>query len=183
MDAHARWEAHLFEPHSREELARWAPTLRFFRYCRAVGGHSGSDADELRVALRVETRAELDRVLSALGTRATPLAPDEPEPEIGRSYTGYEWQAFRQRMRGFPDLEQPGHIDLAGTRAFAWVGAERLTLTVGDPDRPYEVTDRAVAAARWVEPLLGPVADAVIDPPLDDPHCICPQRYPELWAS
>lgn len=176
------WERWLFEPHSRSELARWAPTLRVFRYCRAIGGHSRVDADELRAAFRVPTRAELERVLGALGATVTELPPDAPQPVPGRSYTGAEWAAFRRPTRGFAGLEQPGRLDVAGTPAFAWVGGDRLELIVSDLDHPWEVTDAAVAGARWIEPRLAGILDLVIDPPRGDEHCVCPLLHPEIWA-
>lgn len=45
----------------------------------------------------------------------------------------------------------------------------------------YDVTARTIAIARELEALL--VADQVIDPPLDDEHCLCPRYYPELFTS
>jgi hypothetical protein len=79
----SRWEAWLYERHSRAELREWATRLRWFRYCRAIGGHANRT------------------VASAIAIEAMPAMP---------------------------------------------------TLQV-------------------------------IDPPLDDEHCVCPKYYPELWAG
>jgi hypothetical protein len=32
-----------------------------------------------------------------------------------------------------------------------------------------------------IEPHLAPFAADVLDPPLDDPHCVCPKYHPHLW--
>ncbi len=143
-----RWERYLFERHSREELAVWAPTLRHFRYWRAIGGPSGDDGDPLFVALRIADPPDApERIAAALGVRTA------------------------------------GHTTLAGEPVFAWLGTDRLTLSLHDPDAPWDVTPRAIAGARRIEPLLDPVADLLIDPPRDDEHCITPQRYPELFGT
>jgi hypothetical protein len=56
-------------------------------------------------------------------------------------------------------------------------------LSLSDPDRPFEVTDRTVTAAVAIEVMLTTMRTAVIDPPLDDPHCDCPKYYPDLWVT
>jgi hypothetical protein len=123
----SRWEQWLYERHSKAELAVWAPTLRYFRYCRAIGGHA-NDGDQLMVVLRTEP-AELER--------------------------------FRA--------------------AGAWVRPVRngVEISLTDPKNVYDVTDetilRAKALEEWIEP------DLVVDPPVDRPHCVSPQRYPELF--
>lgn len=61
--AASRWEQWLYERHSRAELAEWAPTLRYFRYCRAIGGHA-NDGDQLVVLLRAAP-VELERFQAA----------------------------------------------------------------------------------------------------------------------
>lgn len=143
-------DAWLWERHPREEVARWAPTLAFFRYCRAYGGHTGVDADELVVAFR---REGLERVLAALGL-AVP-----------------------------GDGEQPGHVVVDGVRAHVWAGGRTVELVVLDPDALYDVTERSIAGARRLEPLLPPLADLVVDPPRPGEHCISPATWPELWPS
>jgi hypothetical protein len=51
------WEEYLYRQHSREEIRRWALSLKFFRFCRAYGGHN-NDGDRLSVSLvaTAETR-------------------------------------------------------------------------------------------------------------------------------
>ncbi|MGY0235849.1 hypothetical protein [Longispora urticae] len=167
-----RWERYLYERHSRAALATWAPTLRYFRYCRAAGGHA-NDSDQLLVAL-------LDR----LGIPVVTLPPDEPRPVPGQAYTAAGYAAFRQPVAEHPDVAQPGWLTLGGVRAHAWVGRGRLDLALFDETDPYyDVTDRTIAGARRIEPLLEPVADLVIDPPRDTRNCVCPKYHPNLWPD
>lgn len=175
-----RWERYLYEVHSREALAEWAPSLRFFRYCRAFGGHAG-DGDALRVALKFESRSDLERLFSHLGIPLVILPPDEPRPVPGKPYSGEEYSKFRSAVQRFPEIMQPGHVTVAGAAAFVWVDDDRMTIdTKGE--NVWDVDETAIASARRLEPLLEPLAAQVLDPPLDDRHCICPKYYPELWA-
>ncbi len=61
-----KWLAYLYRQHNRAELTEWTQAMRFFRYCRAVGGHA-NDGDQLLAALRCENAADLARLLAALG--------------------------------------------------------------------------------------------------------------------
>jgi sorbitol-specific phosphotransferase system component IIA len=79
-------------------------------------------------------------------------------------------------------LTELGHVRIAGESAFASARPGRLELRLSDPDEPYEVSARAVASAVAIEAALGALTSSVIDPPLDDPHCVCPKYYPHLWA-
>lgn len=144
-DEARRWNAYLYRRHSPRELRDWATRLRWFRLCRAFGGHN-NDGDDLRLALRARTEPERAGVLTALG------------------------------------ITELGHVRIAGETAFVTGGPGRVELRLSDPDEPYEVTARAVAAALRIEESLGALASSVIDPPLDDPHCVCPKYYPHLWA-
>jgi hypothetical protein len=59
------FEQYLFRTHSRAELRAWAARLRYFRFCRAVGGHA-NDADYLGVALRHAGTPDAQRVFADL---------------------------------------------------------------------------------------------------------------------
>ncbi len=175
----ARWEAWLYELHSAEELQGWAGRLGWFRYCRAVGGHA-NDGDELRVALRVRDREDLLAVMGRLGITPTFVPPDVAQPVEGVAYAPAEFEAFPSLVPGFPGVAQPGHVRINGEKAFAWIRSDRLELSIADPERVFDVTERAVEAALAIEPLLH--GQAIIDPPVDDPHCVCPKYYSSLWG-
>jgi hypothetical protein len=76
-----------------------------------------------------------------------------------------------------------GHVRIAGENAYVWSRTGRLELRLSDPDEPYEVTARTVESAVRIEAALGPLTASVIDPPLDDPHCVCPKYHPHLWSE
>ena len=175
-----RWERYLYENHSKASLAEWAPTLRFFRYCRAFGGHAG-DGDSLRVVLKFESRSDLERLFSHLGIPLVLLPPDEPKPVPGKPYPADEMSRFRSAVRRFPDIMQPGHVSLRGVPTFTWVNDDRVTIDCKGGN-VWDVDETAIASARRLEPLLEPLDAHVLDPPQDTPHCICPRYYPELWG-
>lgn len=176
------WERYLFERHSRAELSLWARSLRYFRFCRAIGGHA-NDGDQLVVAIRAESERDITETLGLLGIPLRMLPPDNPRPQPGVQYTGTEFAAFLPEIAAFPHIQQPSHVRLAGAKAHAWVQGGRLEITIADEISPYDVSAQAVESARHVEPLLEPLASRIIDPPLNSRHCICPRFYPEFWAD
>ncbi len=77
VDLH--WERWLYETHCRAELGEWADRLRYFRFCRAVGGHA-NDGDALRVALRADTESAVLTLLAAIDVEPVSVDPDAPGP-------------------------------------------------------------------------------------------------------
>ncbi len=65
----AKWLSYLYRQHSQAELEEWTRALRYFRYCRAVGGHA-NDGDELLCALGCPDQAAQTRLLGALGLKS-----------------------------------------------------------------------------------------------------------------
>lgn len=177
----ARWQAYLYERHSPAELRDWATRLTLFRFCRAFGGHA-NDGDQLRAVFAVPTEPDLRAALSAIGIEPTVIPADAPLPVAGRSYTGTEYAALTMPIDEYPYLAQPSRVRLADADVHAWVSRGRLALQISDTDSPYDVTEPAVRAAESVEPVLAPIRDLVIDPPLESVHCICPKYYPDLWV-
>ncbi|MEV0390262.1 hypothetical protein [Nonomuraea sp. NPDC050643] len=175
-----RWTDYLYERHPPDRLRAWARELAYFRFCRAYGGHA-NDGDHLLVSLRAGTRADLLRVLSALAVPVERLPAAHPRPVPGVAYSAAEFARFPAPMSRFPDIGQPGHVEIAGQRAHVWSHGERLSISVADVVDPYNVTGAAVAAAKSIEAMLGPIAGQVVDPPQDDRNCICPRHYPDFW--
>jgi hypothetical protein len=166
-----KYAAYFFRRHSFEELQAWTERMRFFRFCRAIGGHA-NDGDMLLAALRVESEADLVAVAAALGIALRELPADTPAPVPGRIYRGDELARFPSRIDGHPRFEQPGTITLAGVRCFAWVFPGRLELQLsGAAGDGYEVTEEDVRNAVTIEAAMAPVADRVIDPPLKGERC------------
>lgn len=77
-----------------------------------------------------------------------------------------------------------GWQDLAGGRVRVEPRPDRLVLAVfGGEQRRTALTERDLELAFAVEALLEPLADRVIDPPLDDGSCVSPARYPSVFAA
>ena len=154
-----RWRDYVFRSPGRAELVAWARRLRYFRFCKAIGGFA-QDGDQFRVALRYTTLADLRKLLAQLG-----LPPLTTRDAAGRPLAR--------------------RVELAGASAFLTIDlapASRLNLSLADPEQLYDVTARAVAAAVAVEALLAAHAARLIDPPLASVYCVCPAYYPDLWA-
>lgn len=175
-----RWNLYLFERHDRQQIAQWARRLRYFRFCRAVGGHA-NDGDELLVAIALQTEAGLLDVYAALGIVRDVVAPDSPQPVPGVAYTAEAYQRFVSIVPGTHGIRQPGFVELAGQPVYAHAQANRLEISLSDTDFPYDVTEAAVRSAERVETLLAPLAGRLIDPPRASRHCVCPAYYPEMW--
>jgi hypothetical protein len=173
----SRWLAYLYQTHPPEQMRRWVPSLRYFRFCRAFGGHAG-DGDSLRAAVRATTEAQVRTVLDGLGIGVKPVPDDAPGPVPGVGYRGDAYAGFPRRMGHLAHLAQPGHVDIGAEAAFVWVRPARVEISLHDR---CEVTREVVDSAVRIEPLLAPFAADVIDPPLDDPHCVCPKYHPHLW--
>lgn len=174
------WEAYLYEKHSRATIYTWARELRYFRFCRATGGH-GREDDRLHVAIGFHDRNSLVYAFHRLCIPLVILPPDEPQPVAGRAYQGDELLRFRIGAEPFPDIKQPGLVRVQGVLIYAMVYPGRLEIEISDEEY-YEVTERAVASAKMLEVSLAAMADSVIDPPMDNNHCICPKYYPGIWS-
>lgn len=153
-----RWLGYLFSCPSRAELRAWVRRLRYFRFCKALGGHA-NDGDHLLVALRYTDAADLRQLFGQLGL---PVVAGEELPA------------------------SPYRTTLAGQITFVVVRSQpeqRLEISVADLANLYEVTSLAVATAETLEKLLAAQEARIIDPPVLDYHCVCPLYYPELWAD
>lgn len=177
-----RLEFWMFRTHSRAELRAWGNALRFFRFCRAIGGHA-NDGDSLETALGFRDLEELHALCKELGFSLTPLPPDEPQLVVGRSYSGAELAKFRTAIHDYPSWEAPGRKEIGGVTVSLSVNGGKLYLTLYGEDDPYEVTEADVERARRVEAVLEPLAHAIVDPPIESERCLSPSRYPAFFAG
>ncbi|QEN88684.1 hypothetical protein FZC33_21330 [Labrys sp. KNU-23] len=175
-----RWNLYLFERHDRQQIAQWARRLRYFRFCRAVGGHA-NDGDELLVAIALQAEAGLVDACATLGIVLDAVAPGSPQPVAGVAYTAEEFGKFASLVPGSLGIRQPGFVELAGQAVYVHAQANRLEISLSDTDSPYEVSEAAVRSAERVEALLAPLAGRLIDPPRASRHCVCPAYYPDMW--
>lgn len=176
-----RWEAYLYETHTRELFSEIARRFRYFRFCRGKDGH-GPDAsgDSLLVSLRVDSEADLQRIFQSLEIPLIAIQPGEEVAQPGKSYTGEEYAKLVKPLYRFPQFREIGWTSIRGAKVFVYL-AKTLTISVTDPEDVWSVTEPAFRVAESLEPLIALVADAVIDPPKDDKYCVCPKYYPELW--
>lgn len=176
-------EAWTFRGHSQDELQRWATALRFFRFCRAVGGHA-NDGDVFEVLVRFQSERELLEICNQLDLHLNTLPGDAPRPVPNRRYSADEFSKFRSRIEKLPHLEQPGRCQVKGIPAFVWVVERGLRIYLaGAAGDPYEVSERDFENALSADGLLEPLRDRVVDPPQDNPRCVCPKYYPAFWAG
>lgn len=174
---------YLTRDHGLDTIRRWATALHAFRFCRNPGGHTDG-GDHFLVALATHGEPDYREVLAAFGLDAAEVPPDAPTPEPGRAYSGTEWQRFPSRVPGHPHLQQPGHAEVYGERCFVWATADRISLSVhGAPPAAREVTEADFLRAQRIERRLGPLTARIVDPPMQSAMCVCPQHYPELWAT
>src|SRR5215207_1177828 len=162
--------------HSLKEIAAWALSLKYFRFCEAYDvGPPRDDPERLLVAIRIESEQDLVVVFGHLGIPVERVPADAPRRSWGIVNDPTP-------VTQFPDIYQPGAVRIAGVRVVGWVGADRLELQITDEQDPHVVTAAAVQSARSVEPLLAPLADRIIDPPQDNSYCFSPKSRPQYWA-
>ena len=171
----------MFRSHSRAELREWGNTLRFFRFCRAIGGHA-NDGDTLEAALGFRDLDEMHALCRGMGFALTPLPPDEPQPVRGASYGFADFSKFRSPIPGYPLWEQPGRRVIGGVDLHLSVHDGQLNLTLMGAE-PYEITDSDVDNAKRVEGVLAPLAHAIVDPPTKSDLCLSPRLYPAFFAG
>jgi hypothetical protein len=143
------WARYLLRDHSVDELKEWAQRLKWFRFCRAFGGHA-HDGDQLVLAIRSSDEAELNGLWKAVGGAQ----------------------------------QSPTSADIRGVRLSVTRLKDRTLLSLsGAEGDPFQVTDKDVANAEVVEQALMLTRASVLDPPLDDRHCVAPKFYPEFWQT
>lgn len=76
-----------------------------------------------------------------------------------------------------------GWHDLGGGRVHLDLRPDRVLVAVwGGEQRRTRLAERDVEVASAIEDLLDPVADRVVDPPVDDRSCLSPAVYPSVFA-
>jgi hypothetical protein len=177
------FEAWLYETHPESELRRWATSLRFFRFCRAYGGHA-NDGDSFKAALHFNSAAELIALLGRLSVDLNPLPRDEPRPIPNHPYSWEEFSRFRDPIPDFPQWEQPGLRTIDSVPAFLSAESGALVIQLaGESGNEYAVAEDDFRNAQKLEPMLLPLAEHIIDPPQDNRLCVCPKYHPRLWEA
>lgn len=167
------WFRYFYETHPRLELKEWARRLHIFRFCRANADQTG-DRDRLMAALRITSLEELEQTCAKLGITLEQLPETD---EASAAADGF-------RIPSYIHLRQPGHLKLFGLPAHVWVRRERLVITISDADKPFDVTPRTIKAVEKIEAKLKELGlvGQIVDPPLNDKHCLAPKFYPEYFS-
>jgi hypothetical protein len=185
MDTQARQDVWLFDTHSKAQLKSWAHRLSHFRFCRAHGGQA-NDGDVLQVALRIDSEQDLLELFSKLGIPVRRVSENVAQPIPYIAYPLNEFAKFPTLIPQYKTLEQPGRVTLSVHEVYAWVdpgNPERLNLKLPPEDTIEGVTTSIVESAAYIEALLQPFADKILDPPIDSWRCICPKWHPEFWLN
>ncbi len=172
------WCELLFRDHPKRELRAWARSMRFFRFIRGSGGGMDDYGDRLSVALRADTQEDVERIFATLGVSVRPLPLDAATN--GKGYIAFTGNGTDGEASESP---APGMVTIAGVRVAVYRTPGRVELSITDLEKPTEVTQAAVDAAREVEVLLSGLAGRIIDPPQEDKHCVSPVFYPSFWQD
>ncbi len=145
---------YMFQDHSPEECLRWAQSLRYFYFMRAVGGHA-NDADQLEVVFQFSDFSDLTKKLNLLGITLQKIPADKEVPVPGKSYPGDVYATLASPIPQFPEYEQPGHVTINETPVFCYILKNRLELTLfGGNGDSYSVSDIDVTNAKKIETLI-----------------------------
>jgi hypothetical protein len=84
---------------------------------------------------------------------------------------------------GVAKLTSGMHI-LAGIPVCIMLTSDKVLVSiVGSAGDPYEVTSKDVDNAELLESRLSIRAGRILEPPIDDEHCISPKYYPHFWRD
>lgn len=176
----------LFERHAQRTIRAWLRQLRYFYFKRAWGGHA-NDGDEFQVAFSFTDRQDLINKVGQLGLTLNTIPEDLPKPAIGQPYPTDEYNKFKNEIKQFIDLEQPGHSIIFEHKAFIWVHDHSIHISISGTrdDNRYEVTEDDFNVCIQLEKQFDNLGWAkTIDKSLEESVCCLSQaKYPELYGE
>lgn len=176
----------LFQRHSERIISAWLRQLRYFYFKRAWGGHA-NDGDEFQVAFSFTDRQDLINKIGQLGLTLNTIPDDFPRPVPGQSYPADEFHHFKNEIKYFPDLEQPGHSVIFGHKVFIWVHDNSIHITISGTrdDNRYEVTEDDLKVGIELEKHFDNLGwHNIIDKSLEKSVCCISQaKYPALYGE
>lgn len=176
----------LFERHSKHTIREWLGHLRYFYLKRAWGGHA-NDGDEFQVAFSFTDRQDLINKIGQLGLTLSLIPDDFPRPIIGQSYPADEFNKFKNEIRQFTDLEQPGHTIIFGYKVFIWVHDNTIRISISGTrdDNRYEVSEEDFKVCIDLEKQFDNLDwQKYLDKSLEESVCCISQtKYPELYGE
>ncbi|WP_345953961.1 hypothetical protein [Mucilaginibacter sp. PAMB04168] len=180
-----RPDSYMFRQHSKETVAGWARQLQYFYFVRARGGHANDD-DSFQASIFYTDRVNLEDKLLKLGIVPGVIGPDDPQPVPGQAYTGTEFAKFKIPVYPFPDMEQPGFVNVAGQKVYLTINSTALNFSVsGTADNNfYEVSEADFEACLKIEEIFEqlmwlPFKDTTIE---QSSSCVSPITYPEFFT-
>lgn len=160
--------------------------MRYFSFKRAWGGHA-NDGDEFRVAFTFTDRRDLITKVGQLGLTLNTIPDDFPRPVVGKSYPSEEYKKFKNEIKQFKDLEQPGLTMIFGHTVLVWITNNSIQITIsGTRDgNHYEVTEDDLKVCMELEKIFDNLDwKKDIDKSLDESVCcISRTNYPELFED
>ena len=176
----------LFERHSKQTIREWLRQLRYFYFKRAWGGHA-NDGDEFQAAFLFTDRQDLLYKIGQLGLTLNIIPNDLTRPVTGQPYSADEFNKFKNEIKLFTDLEQPGHSIIFGHKAFIWVYDNSIQITISGTrdDNRYEVTEDDLKVCIELEKQFDNLGwQKIIDKLLEKSVCCISQtKYPELYGE
>jgi hypothetical protein len=182
MEKRPDW--YMFQAHSKETIAGWAKQLHYFYFVRAWGGHA-NDGDAFEAHIDYIDRVDLQEKLYKLGVSPGVITIDDPQPVVGQSYPGTEYAKFKVAVTRFPNMEQPGHVIIAGQKVFLSIKNNVISFFIAGTadDNMYEVSQADFEACLKLEVLFNSLnwlqfKDASME---QCNSCISPASYPEFY--
>lgn len=176
----------LFDRHSKQTIRKWLRQLRYFYFKRAWGGHA-NDGDEFQVAFSYTDRQDLINKIDQLGLTLYTIPNDDPRPEITQTFNIDELNTFKNNIKNFSDLEQPGYSIIFGHKVFIWIGGNSIHITISGTrdDNHYEVTEDDFKVCMELEKEFDNLNwEKIIDKSLEESVCCISQaKYPELFGE
>ena len=174
-----RMNPYFFRQHSEAKLRGWARRLKLFRYCSAHGGHA-NDGDSLEVVFSYDSAQDIKNFFDYLGVELVQHTTKPPQPERGVPYPGNVFASFPRLIKKTEWIEQPSHCQIRGIPVFAWCEKGKIRLSVSGGS--HEVSGEHVANAESLEKVLVGAPLKVLDPPIENKNCFCPEYYPGYFG-
>jgi hypothetical protein len=158
--------------YDKEQIEKWATSLRYFRFVRSYGGMSGGP-DELLLKIKYANHYELTKIITLVNAKQA----NEPNSLYGDPAE----KVSIQTKNGVVCLS--GWVSIEDCRVYANLFGSYLWLSLTDEKTGYLVTDKEIELAQKMENKIELIEDFLVDPPKEDINCFSPRHYPHLWKN
>jgi hypothetical protein len=144
--------------HGRD-IARWKRALKHVRFCPPED-HYVRDREIFEVAIEIpETESAFLELCASLGIDVKRIQPEDNVAQVGTSYKPDVWKTLKFPVPAFPDLAQPGHVNLAGAPVHVWIRGRYLEVLVAPAVGPDRADENDFLRAKLVDDLLSSRSD------------------------